>query len=393
MPSSIADRSEFDTIVIGVGGMGSATCFELARRGQRVLGLEQFPLVHDKGSSHGESRIIRKAYFEHPDYVPLLHRTYELWHQLEQSTNRTLFHPTGLVLSGPPEGDTIRGARLSAAQYGLELQNFRSREAQQRFPGFRFPDNHEVAFEPGAGTLFVEACVQAHIDEAIRLGASIHGNEQVIDWTSDGTSVRVRTTAGEYIAQRLVVTAGAWASRLMHSLGLELTVLRKFVGWFRIQSNDYLAANGFPTFFFELPAGAFYGFASFDGTTVKVAEHTGGQVVGDPLNVDRQCHPDDLRSISTFIEAHLPEVGRDPVRHSVCLYTMSPDHHFVIDVHPTWRNVVFAAGFSGHGFKFCPVVGEALADLAILGSTRLPIQFLALQRGCPVWQAGTGAAK
>lgn len=386
MQAPIPDGSEFDTIVIGVGGMGSATCYELARRGQRVLGLEQFPLVHDRGSSHGETRIIRKAYFEHPDYVPLLHRAYELWHDLERSTNRTLFHPTGLVLSGRAEGETIRGARMSAAQYGLELQNFTPDEARRRFPGFEFPDDHDIAFEPGAGTLFVEACVRAHVDEAIRFGATLQGNEGVTEWSSDGKTVHVRTGVREYHARNLVLTAGAWASDLLVELGLELKVLRKFVAWFPIRKNHYLAASGLPTFFYEVSDGCFYGFPSFDGKSMKVAEHTGGQIVVDPGNVDRACNPSDLERLHRFLESQLPNLDVEPARHSVCLYTMSLDQHFVIDMHPNFRNVVFAAGFSGHGFKFCPVIGEVLADLVQHGKTSLPVGFLARHRGHPRWR-------
>jgi len=372
--------SVFDTIVLGVGGMGAATCHELARRGQRVLGLEQFPLVHGLGSSHGESRIIRKAYFEHPDYVPLLHRAYELWHELEQATGRQLLIPTGLVLSGPADGDTIRGARLSARQHGLALQDFSAKDARRRFPGFEFPDDHDVAFEPGAGTLRVDQCVQAHVDEAIRNGAELRGNEPALDWSSDGDTVQVRTQLGEYAARNLVVTAGAWSNACLADVGLSLNVLRKFVGWFPVRNGIYSAAAGIPTYFFETPAGTFYGFPSFDGQTIKVAEHSGGEPVPDPHSVDRACHPSDLTRLHAFLKTYLPDAGRDLARHSVCLYTMTTDKHFVIDVHPRWKNVVFAAGFSGHGFKFTPVVGQVLADLVERQKTSLQIQFLSRTR-------------
>ena len=375
-PSSDAHK----TIVIGVGGMGSAACVELARRGVSVLGIEQFRLGHDRGSSHGESRIIRKAYFEHPDYVPLLHRAYELWNRLERDTGRNLFRPTGLVLSGPADGETIQGARLSAEQHGLELQNFTANEALRRFPGFVFPADHDVAFEPGAGTLLVDDCVEAQISEAIRLGATMIDNEKVVDWSSDGQSVCVRTTSNEYHADSLIVTAGAWASECLRSLRLPLKVVRKFVGWFQCRSTNFHEDRGCPTFYFETPKGTFYGFPSFDGTTVKVAEHSGGEPVEDPLTVNRECHPSDIIRLNSCLTECLPEIDPDLVRHSVCLYTRTPDQHFVIDHHPEQQNVVFAAGFSGHGFKFCPVIGEALADLIQHGKTSLPVAFLSRNR-------------
>ncbi len=367
-------------IVLGVGGMGSATCLELAMRGYRVLGLEQFDLVHDQGSSHGDSRIIRKAYFEHPDYVPLLHRAYELWNRLERATGRTLFLPTGLVLSGLADGETILGARYAARLHGLELHNFTPSEARKRFHGLEFSDDHDVVFEPGAGTLFVEACVQAQVDEAIRHGAVLRANEPVMNWSSNGEVVQVHTNSGVYTAQKLVVTAGAWSSKTLSEIGLQLTVIRKFVGWFPVSSGEYQAKSGLPLFFYELPTGTFYGFPSFDERSIKVAEHSGGEPVLDPAHVDRTCHPSDLDRLESFMQVYLPNAGRDPVKHSVCLYTMTVDHHFVIDIHPQWQNVVFATGFSGHGFKFCPVVGQILADLVQSGKSSLPIEFLSLRR-------------
>ena len=205
--------ANYDVIVLGVGGMGSAACLHLARRGARVLGLEQFSLGHDRGSSHGESRIIRQAYFEHPDYVPLLFRAYDLWRDLEQTTERSLLLKTGLVLSGPPDGETIRGAMLSASLHHLTLEDLTPEAASARWPAFRFPHDHAIAFEPEAGTLLVETCVQAHLDEARRYGADLRANETVRNWSSDGQSVVVRTDSGDYHARSLIVTAGAWAGR------------------------------------------------------------------------------------------------------------------------------------------------------------------------------------
>jgi sarcosine oxidase len=376
MPISGDNRFRFDTIVLGVGGMGSAACLELASRGVRVLGLDRFPLVHQRGSSHGESRIIRKAYFEHPDYVPLLHRSYELWRDLEHATDQRLFNPTGLVLSGTGDGETIAGARLAATRHGIELQDFTHSQARIRFPTLKFPTNHEIVFEPGAGTLFVDDCVRAQVDEAVRRGAVLQGNEPAIDWSSDGHTVRVRTATREYQSDRLIVSAGAWANNCLADVELPFSVVRKFVGWFPVPRGESTAASGMPTYFFELPHGTFYGFPSLDGSTIKVAEHSGGEPVDDPLNVDRDCHELDLERLRSFLTAHIPGAGLDPTKHSVCLYTLTADRHFVIDLHPRWKNVAFAAGFSGHGFKFCPVVGEVLADLVQHGKASLPIAFL-----------------
>jgi sarcosine oxidase len=370
----------YDVIVLGVGGMGSAACLHLARRGVRVLGLEQFPLVHDRGSSHGQTRIIRQAYFEHPDYVPLLFRTYDLWQDLEQSSEQLLFRRIGLVLSGRPDGETIRGAKLSANLHRLAIDTLTSSEAHSLWPTLTFPEDHEIVFESAAGMLFVEQCVQAHIDQAVRSGARIQSDEAVRDWSSDGKTVTVRTDRDEYVARSLVITAGAWSAGCLKDLGIALTVLRKYVGWFAVRHGDFRADSGMPTYFFELPHGTFYGFPSLDGQLVKVAEHSGGQVVKDPHKVQRSRQDGDTDRLAEFIRWHLPGLLPIPSQDSVCLYTLSSDQHFVVDLHPQWRNVVLAAGFSGHGFKFAPVIGEALADLVLTGQSPLPIQFLKLAR-------------
>lgn len=369
----------YDVIVLGVGAMGSAACHQLAQRGARVLGLEQFSLVHDRGSSHGQTRIIRQAYFEHPDYVPLLFRTYELWNDLEQRSGSRLFHQVGLVLSGVPGGETISGATLSAHQHHLQIEKLRPDEAARRWPVFMFPQDHTILFEPKAGYLKVEDCVRAQVHQALKYGATIYENEPALGWSSNGQAVTVRTDRNEYHASSLVITAGAWAARCLNSLSLPLRVLRKFVGWFPVRSGDF-SLQKMPTHFYELPHGTFYGFPSLDGRSAKLAEHSGGQDVQDPATVDREKHPNDITRLADFVKGHLPGLDPAPQDHSVCLYTMTPDQHFVLDRHPAWSNVSIAAGFSGHGFKFAPVIGEALADLALNGSTKHPIGFLSLNR-------------
>lgn len=370
----------FDCIVLGVGGFGSGTLYHLAKRGVRVLGLEQFGVPHDRGSSHGETRIIRKAYFEHPDYVPLLLRAYELWDELETESGRELCRLCGLFLAGPADGAAVAGARESARLYGVGLEDVALAEARRRYPGFRFADEVDVVFEPEAGYLDVERCVQAHVDRAVASGAELRANETVQQWSSDGKAVRVRTDRDEYEAASLVVTAGAWTGRMLGDLSVPLEVVRKPVCWCRVQGRDYDVAGGTPAYYFETPKGDFYGFPCIDGETIKVAQHSGGERVADPSNLDRDIHESDLRPMREFLQAAIPGVDRQPARHSVCMYTHTPDHHFIVDVHPELRNVAIGAGFSGHGFKFTGVLGQALAELAIDGRTDLPMGFLSLNR-------------
>jgi sarcosine oxidase len=376
--------SVYDCIVLGVGGFGSGALYHLARRGLKVLGLEQFSPVHDRGSSHGETRIIRQAYYEHPDYVPLLLRGYELWNDLESETGKQVLFPVGLFLAGYPGGEVVPGTEHAAALHGLPLDCFTPEEARRRFPGYDFPDDFRIIFERQAGYLAVEECVRTHISAALQLGAELRSGETVLGWEVRRGTVHVRTDQGEYQAARLVITAGAWASQLLAGLNVQLRVLRKFLGWFPTQSDVYNASEGNSTFVYELPGGKFfYGFPSIDGQAIKVAEHSGGDEVADPRQVDRSAHPVDVQNLAGFVRDYLPQVGTALDRHAVCLYTMSPDSHFVVDRHPQHPQVVFGAGFSGHGFKFTSVIGEALADLAADGKTALPIDFLSLARFAP----------
>lgn len=360
--------------------MGSAACAALARRGLRVLGLEQHQAGHDRGSSHGETRIIRQCYFEHPDYVPLLLVAYQLWHELERSAGRQLYFPVGLLISGRPEGEAVSGARRAAALHQLALEDLSPVETARRYPVFRVPESYAAVFERDAGYLLVEECVRAQWGVACASGAELHDEEPVLEWRAEGSHVVVRTARGEHIADRLVITAGAWAGALLRDLRLPLTVSRKVAAWFPAPAIRTAPDSRMPAFYFEQDAGAFYGFPSLDGRTIKVAEHTGVEPLPDPSTVDRTVRDTELTRVRRFLTDVMPEVGTTAERTSVCLYTLSPDQHFIIDRHPEHANVVFAAGFSGHGFKFCPVVGEALADLAINGSTDLPIGFLGLQR-------------
>ncbi len=372
--------AHYDAIVLGTGGVGSAALFHLARRGVRALGIDRFAPGHDRGSSHGATRIIRQAYFEHPDYVPLLRRAYELWSELSDRRGRRLYHETGLLQVGPPRGQVVPGVMACAKQHDLEIEELTGREISARWPGFRVTEGCHGAFEKRAGYLEVEACVLAHLEEARQAGAELLAPCTVLGWKASAAGVAVTTDAGEFSASAMIVAAGPWAEGLLGDLDLRLEVRRKPVFWFEAIESAYAAASGCPCFLFESPGAIFYGMPQIDAAGVKVAEHTGGTAVADPLLLKREIEPAERRRVEEFLAECLPQVSRRQTRQSVCMYTMSPDSHFVVDRHPRHPQVVFAAGLSGHGFKFTGVLGEALADLALQGETRLPIGFLSLGR-------------
>lgn len=369
-----------DVVVLGVGGFGSAACYHLARRGVSVLGLEQFAVGHDRGSSHGDTRIIRQAYFEHPDYVPLLKRAYLLWDELAAAAGVELFRRTPLLLSGPADGETIRGALTSATLHGLDVESLTATEARRRYPGLMPPEDHAVVIEPNAGFLWVERCVAAHVAMARQAGAEIREQCPVHSLQLGADHVRIETEAETIVAARLVVTAGAWTGPLLAALGWPLTPVRKFVGWFATTGGAYAAEAGYPVYYVEMPSAAYYGFPSLDGQTIKVAEHLSGEPVTDPATVDRSVQVSDVALLTPFLQSFLPQATTQLVRHSTCLYTHTPDRHFLVDRHPEFSQVTIAAGFSGHGFKFTSVLGETLAELSLEGRTALPVEFLSARR-------------
>jgi monomeric sarcosine oxidase len=352
----------------------------LAQRGEKVLGIDRFNPPHDRGSTHGHTRVIRQAYFEHPDYVPLLIESYRLWRELEGLSQRNLLHQIGLIQVGPAGGVVVPGVLRSAEEHELAVEKLTAASVQKWWPGLRAGDDMVGVFEPEAGYLLVEDCVDAHLNAARAAGAQILLDTEVRTWTADDREVRIQTNQGEFGADRLIISAGAWAGQLLADLNVHLEVRRKSLFWFETNSPEYDVAADFPVFLFELPEGVFYGFPKLDARGVKVAEHTGGCVVEDPLVVDRSVDGSEKQRVTDFLVQHLPGVSRQMTHHAVCLYTMSPDEHFIVDRHPRHANVVFAAGLSGHGFKFAPVLGRALAELALDGNTELPIGFLSLQR-------------
>lgn len=354
----------FDAIVIGTGGVGSAAMYHLAKSGVRVLGLDRFPTAHDKGSSHGESRVIRKSYFEHPNYVPLVQQSWRLWEDLQQEANRQLLQPTGVIYFGAEDGVVMSGLRQSSEQHGLSLERLSSTEAASRYPQFVGPPNTTALYEADAGVLLVEEAIRTQIQLAVAAGATHQTGDPVVRWSANSNSVTVETQQHRYEADRLIVTAGAWSAELLSSLNIPLQVIRKHQHWYSTNDQQFDRNHGCPAFFFEHQDAYFYGVPQIDGSGVKVCEHSGGTVVDDPLNDHGLPQQPCIDRLEKLVRECMPTVTTECQRHETCFYTMTPDEHFIIDRHPELANVCFAAGLSGHGFKFGPVLGRTLAQLA-----------------------------
>jgi sarcosine oxidase len=374
----------YDVIVAGLGGMGSSAAYHLAGRGKRVLGLERFTPAHDRGSSHGQSRIIRQAYFEDPAYVPLLLRAYELWERLEEETGEDLVTLSGGLMIGPPDSRTFTGSMASADEYGLPYEVLEAPELKRRYPVFEPTPGTVALFEEKAGFVRPEASVKAHLDRAASMGTDLRFGEEIIAWEPTSRGVLVETAAGEYEAERLVVSAGAWAPKLLADLGLPLEVTRQILFWFDpVGGIEPFLSDRFPIFIWEPEDGnSFYSIPAHDGPRggVKVAFFRADGSPADPETIDRVVHDDEVEFIRGYLARYVPALDGDLLYAKTCMYTNTPDEHFVVSTHPEYPQVAIAAGFSGHGYKFCSVVGEILADLASEGETSHPIDLFSPTR-------------
>jgi sarcosine oxidase len=371
--------SDYDVIVVGLGAMGSAALYELSRRGQRVLGLEAFGPGHKLGSSHGESRVIRLAYFEHPNYVPLLQRAYARWADLERESGEDLLHITGGLMIGSPESELVSGALASAQQHGLDYELLDPAEVRRRYPGLA-PAADEVALaEPHAGFLRPERCIEAHLRLARQAGALTQYDERVRSWGATGDGVSLTTDSGQYAADRVVFTCGA---RIAQVLGEDVAPVRAErvpLFWMEPLVPEIFEIGRLPIYLWEFAGGGvFYGFPHVDWPGVKVARHHSGDYC-DPDDVDRTVNAEDERRLRSAIASRMPALNGRVLSSLVCLYENSPDQHFIIDHVPGHANVIFGGGFSGHGFKFASVVGEILADLATTGHATPHADFLKLK--------------
>ncbi|CAN5193552.1 N-methyl-L-tryptophan oxidase [soil metagenome] len=369
----MSDNS-YDVIVVGLGGMGSAAAYHLARRGVRVLGLEKFTPAHDRGSSHGGSRIIRQSYFEDPAYVPLLLRAYELWAELQQNTGLEVHRLTGGLFIGPPDSLTVAGSRRAALEWSLPHEMLEGAEIRRRFPTLT-PHAGDVAlYEAKAGFARPEMTVQAHLDLAAREGATLRFGEEVQQWSDGPHGVSVTTATGTYTAGQLVICPGAWAPALLAELGIPITIERQVLYWLE-PAGGTGPFEDHPIFIYENGHDEqIYGFPAIDGPVggVKVAFFRKGQVC-TPETIDRTVHPQEINEMRQRATELIPALTGPAVHSATCMYSNTPDEHFVITRPEQFTNVTVACGFSGHGFKFVPVIGEVLADLASQGTTSHPI--------------------
>lgn len=371
----------YDAIVVGVGGMGSAALYHMARRGKRVLGLERYSIPNSMGSSHGLTRIIRLAYFEHPTYVPLLRRAYELWRELQNECGEQLLYVTGSVDAGRPGTPVFEGSVASCEAHQLDHEILNSSELMSRYPGYRVPDDFRAVWQRDGGFLLSERCIVGHVTRAQSFGAVVHAHEKMRSWQVDADGeVYVVTDRGEYRAARLVITAGAWAAECVPALVGHAVPERQVLGWFQPLRPELFQVDTFPVFNVTADEGHFYGFPVFSVPGFKIGRYHHHEEHVDPDAMDREPHARDEQTLRDFVARYFPDANGPTMSLCVCMFTNTKDEHFLIDLHPDYPQVSIAAGFSGHGFKFCSIVGEIMADLAEHGETRHDIGRFSMDR-------------
>jgi sarcosine oxidase len=368
-----------DVVVVGLGVMGSAALYELARRGFRAIGIERFAPGHDRGSSHGETRIIRLGYFEHPSYVPLLRRSYELWRELEQASSQRLMRITGIVEIGPPDGALVAGTLAAARMHDLPHEILDAAECMRRYPAFTLSPSHVGVFQPDGGYVAVERTVETFVALARSTGAQVRTGVAVHSIQAHGQGVRVRTGDGEIEARAAIVAAGAWLSGLV-DFPVPVRATREVMAWFKPLAPELFDRDRFPVFILESRHGMHYGFPLSRRGTLKIAKHHHRDETADPDEPRRPVGAHDEALIRSALADHIPAANGPLTEAKTCLYTVTPDHDFIIDRLPDAPQIVVASPCSGHGFKFAPVIGEILADLALEGGTMHDISRFRLAR-------------
>src|SRR4051794_8969861 len=360
--------------------MGSAAVYQLAKRGKRVLGLERFDIPHSMGSSHGVNRIIRLAYYEHPSYVPLLKRAYELWRELEHNVGEQLLYITGSIDAGPEESQIFQGSRASCAEHGLPHELLTGAEVNRRFPGYRLPDGHRAVLQPQGGYLLSERCIVAHVSAAQALGAEVHARERVLGWEPTSAAIRVTTDHSTYEADRLIVSAGAWVGEMVPGLKPVTQPERQVLAWLQPMRTELFAAERFPVFNLQVDEGHYYGFPLCSVPGFKFGRYHHLDEAVDPETIDREPNARDEALLRDFAERYFPEGAGPTMALRACMFTNAPDEHFILDLHPDDSRGVGASPCPGHGFKFSSVVGEIAAALAEPGKPRHDIGLFQLSR-------------
>src|SRR5262245_15910700 len=365
--------------------MGSATTYHLALRGLNVLGLDRWAPGHTFGSSHGDSRIIREAYAEHPMYVPILRRAYDLWRELEHRSGETLLHEIGSLMIGPPDGDLVTGALRSISEFGIAQEVLSAAEVRARHPAFRLSSGEIAVLDRRAGYLDPDRCNAAHLRVAATAGATLQFDEPVLSWTAADDGVRVETSGGSYVADHLVLSVGSRMPQIAQLAELPLVVERQVLVWFEHDVADarYDPAS-FPIYIYEysgeLGLSWCYGFPRLP-RGIKASVLHKGETVADADLVRRTVDDSDVEPLRRALSTLLPDLARAPVRASaVCLFTNTPDLHFVIDVHPQHPRVIISSACSGHGFKFASAIGEIQADLVTAGQSRFDLSAFRVRR-------------
>ncbi|MCA9290758.1 MAG: N-methyl-L-tryptophan oxidase [Phycisphaerales bacterium] len=373
--------TEYDVIVVGVGIMGAVSAAALARRGVRVLGLDRYDIPNHRGGSHGDTRMFRLCYYEHPDYVPLLRAAFDGWHATQQHTGRRLFHQTGGLYMAAAGREFVEAARTAAARHGIDHEMLDHATMAARYPQFRLPEDHIGLYEPCAGVLYAERAVSTFAELACRAGAELRAHEPATAWTADGSGATVTTHRGTFRARRLVFAGGGWSSAIMRDAGLPVTVTRQVLGWVWPLRPGRFELGVCPAWAIDTPDGTpWYGFPLVDGAPGFKLAHHYPAVPTTPDTVDRAITAADEADFRPCLERFIPDANGPLLGIRTCLYANTPDAHFIIDRHPAHANVTIATGFSGHGFNFAPVVGEIVADLATTGRTGHAIDFLSLRR-------------
>ncbi|MFG0886769.1 N-methyl-L-tryptophan oxidase [Vibrio sp. CJQ_6] len=371
---------KYDVVVVGAGSMGMAAGYFLAKQGKKVLMMDAFDPPHHHASHHGETRIIRHAYGEGEKYVPLALRAQALWEALQAESGQTLFLKTGVLNMGEASSPFIQMIIASAKQYQLPIEVLTAAEIHQRFPGITLPDNYIGCFESTSGVLRCEDCISAYRQLALAHGAELltyHPLDE-IDVQDHGVTLRSGETV--IVADKVIVSAGAWATKLMSALDFTLPMQpnRKTFAWF--EADEALYGEGlFPAFSFDSPQGMYYGFPSIDGAGLKVGRHDGGEAQDPDTPIAPFDTVVDSVDLERFLATVMPQTS-GLMYGKTCLYSMTADEHFIIDTLPKHDNIIIAAGFSGHGFKFASVIGEILSDLAVRGETEHDISLFSLSR-------------